>query len=170
MNTTNYTKEDNGLKKMRSLLADFRVLMMATDLGKIPFSACPMTLQDMDEQGDLWFFTPKDSDHFKAIAKDNRVQLIGSNERTQTHISIYGNATHIIDNSKVDRLWNPMLKAWFKGKEDKNLALLNINMESVYYWNNDDDKMISLYHLLHAAETGNRNVMGEKGHVNLQNH
>lgn len=170
MNTTDYTKENDGLQKIRSLLADIRVLMMATNLGKIPFSACPMTLQDMDEKGDLWFFTPRDSRHFKHIEKDNRVQLIGSNEREQTHLSIYGNATHIIDHSKVDQLWNPMLKAWFNGKEDTNLALLNINMESVYYWNNDENKMISLYYLLHAAETGDRNVMGEKGHVNLQNH
>lgn len=170
MNTTNYTKDKDGLQKIRSLLANTRVFMMATNLKKIPFSVCPMTLQDMDEQGDLWFFTPRDSDHFRDIEEDNRIQLIISNENEQQYLSIYGNATHIVDDEKLNQLWNPMLKAWFNGKEDPNLALLNINMESAYYWNNDQNKMISLYHLMHAASTGDRSVMGEKGHVDLQNH
>ncbi|MFS4446469.1 pyridoxamine 5'-phosphate oxidase family protein [Maribacter sp. 2307UL18-2] len=170
MKATDYTKDKDGLQKMRSLLANTRVFMMATNLDKIPFSVCPMTLQDMDEQGDLWFFTPRDSDHFRAIEEDNRVQLIISNEQEQTYLSIYGNATHIVDDEKLNQLWNPMLKAWFNGKNDPNLALLNINMESAYFWNNDENNMVSLYHLIQAARTGNKSEMGEKGHVNLQNH
>lgn len=170
MKTKDYTKDTNGLQKMRSLLTNTHVLMMATNLGKIPFSACPMTLQDMDKNGGLWFFTPRDSDHFKDIETDNRVQLLAVNEQEQTYLSIYGNATHIVDDSKVDELWNPMLKAWFTGKKDTNLGLLNINMESAYYWNYGENRMVSLHPLSHITAAGNLTVTEEKGHINLQNH
>jgi general stress protein 26 len=170
MKKTDYTKDKKGIQKVRQLLGSARVFMMATNLEKIPFSVCPMTLQEMDEKGDLWFFTPKNSDHFKDIERDNRVQLLLVNENQQQYLSIYGNAAHVIDEKKLDRLWNPMLRAWFNGKEDPNLALLNINMESAYYWNSDQNKLVSLYHLNEAARTGNHSDMGEKGHINLQQH
>lgn len=170
MNDTNYTKDKNGLKKLRDLLGNTRTMMMATNLEKIPFSICPMTLQEMDEQGDLWFFTSKNSDHFKNIESDNRVQLIVSNTDDHTYISLFGNAVHMVDDAKVNELWNPMLQAWFNGKDDSDLALLNINIESAFYWDNDQNKLLSLYHLAKAATTGERAHLGEKGHINLQNH
>lgn len=170
MKSTTFTKEGEGLQKMRALLQNTRVFMMATNLEKIPFSVCPMTLQEMDERGDLWFFTPKNSDHFRDIERDNRVQLIVSNENEQQYLSIYGNATHIIDEQKLDTLWNPMLKAWFNGKDDPNLALLNVNMESAYYWDSQQNSLVTLYELVKSEVTGQPAELGEKGHINLQNH
>jgi general stress protein 26 len=170
MKDTNYTKDMNGLKKLRNLLGNTRTVMMATNLEKIPFSICPMTLQEMDRKGDLWFFTSRNSDHFKDIESDNRVQLIVTNTDDHTYISLYGNAVQVVDDRKVDELWNPMLQAWFNGKDDSDLALLNINVESAFYWDNDQNKLVSLYHLAKAAAIGERADLGEKGHINLQNH
>ncbi|MGB5556030.1 MAG: pyridoxamine 5'-phosphate oxidase family protein, partial [Flavobacteriaceae bacterium] len=141
-----------------------------TNLEKIPFSICPMTLQEMDEKGDLWFFTGRNSDHFKNIENDNRVQLIVSETDDHTYISLYGNAVHIVDDEKVEQLWNPMLQAWFNGKNDSNLALLNVNVESAFYWDNDQNKLVSLYQMVKAMTTEEKAELGKKGHINLQNH
>lgn len=78
MKRITFTKDRESLQKIRELLQNTRICMMATNLEKIPFSVCPMTFQEIDEQGNLWFFTPKNSDHFRDIEKDNRVQLIFS--------------------------------------------------------------------------------------------
>lgn len=169
MKNTTVTKDGKGLQKIRALLQDTRISMMATNLEKIPFSICPMTLQEMDKQGNLWFFTSKNSDHFRNIEKDNRVQLIFSNENEQQYLSIYGKAMHTIDDQRLDSLWNPMLKAWFSGKDDPNLALLCVNMESAYYWDSDQNSLVTLYQLAKAATTGQTAKIGEKGHVDLQN-
>ena len=170
MNTNNIREQEEGLQKVRSILDHINIFMMATNLKKVPFSVCPMTLQQMDEQGGLWFFTARDSDHFRDIEKDNKVQLIASNDKAQKYLSIYGNATHIIDHKKIDELWNPMLKAWFNGKDDPNLALININMESAYYWNNYESKMTSVAHFskndLETVDTEN----AEKGKIDLQSY
>lgn len=170
MKNTNYTKDKKGLQKMRALIANSSIFMMATNLKKIPFSVCPMTLQEMDEQGDLWFFTSKDSDHFRAIGHDDRVQLIESNEKDQQYLSIYGNATHIIDNKKVNHLWSSKLNTWFKGQDDPNLALININMEIAYYWDNNESKLVSLFDSNDEESKQDKPQLGQKGYINLQNH
>lgn len=170
MSKINYTKDHQGLQKMRGLIDVPNVVMMATRLDKVPFSICPMTLQEIDEQGDLWFITAKDSGHFKDIEYDNRVQLIYTDEQKQKYISIFGNATHIIDQEKVNQLWSPMLNAWFEGKDDPQLVLLNINIENAYYWERDGSKMVSFFEMTKSALGDSDPEVGNKGYINLQNH
>lgn len=170
MKSINYTKDNKGQKKIRKLLNETKVFMMITNLEKAPFSVCPMTLQEMDEKGDLWFFTPRDSDHFRDIEKDNRVQLISSNRKKQYYLSVYGKATHIIDQKKVNQLWNPALYTWFNGKQDPNIALVNINMETAHYWDGMQSVALSLLKFKGYETELNAIELGEEGHINLQNH
>ena len=166
MNTINYNKDKKGLQKIRTLIEEYKVIMLATRLHKVPFSVCPMTLLQMDDQGDLWFFTSKESEHFTHIAHDNRVQILYTDERKQSYISIFGNASHIVDEKKISELWNPMLNSWFEGKEDTNLALLNVNMEQAYYWDSKINKLVSFFDVLEENLTDLR----QKGYVNLQSY
>lgn len=170
MSNKNYTKDKDGLQKMRQLIELPKIVMMATRLDKIPFSICPMTLLEIDEQGDLWFFAAKNSDNFKDIEYDNRVQLIYTDEREQKYISIFGNATHIIDQKKVDELWSPMLKTWFEGKDDPNLVLLNINMENAYYWENAISKLVSFFTTAKSPLGDSDTEKINKGYIDMQNH
>lgn len=90
-------KNTEDIKKIKSLIDTPNVVMMATRLQKIPFSVCPMTIQELDEQGDIWFISSKNSGHFKDIEHDNKVQLIYADDKAQKYISIFGNATHVVD-------------------------------------------------------------------------
>ncbi|MFB9055827.1 pyridoxamine 5'-phosphate oxidase family protein [Mariniflexile ostreae] len=170
MSDKDFTKDKDGLQKMRDLIEVPKVVMMASRLDKIPFSVCPMTLQSMDAQGDLWFFTSKESGLFKDVDYDNRVQIMCSDEEKQKYISIFGNATHIVDQEKVDELWNPLMRNWFDGKEDPNLVLLNVNMENAYYWDNQYNKLVSFFKLVKGAIPEQQPNMGDKGHIDLQDH
>lgn len=170
MSEINYTKDKNGLQKMRALMNMTKVVMLATNLKKTPFSVCPMTIQELDERGDLWFFSDKTSRHFKEIESDNKVQLMYMDEEAQTYISIFGHATHIIDAEKLNQLWNPKLKKWFTGKDDPNLTLLNVNMENAYYWENTKNELVSFFNPIHSVLVDHKTTTGNKGYVNLQNH
>lgn len=139
------TKDEKTLEKIRHLMDDVKVVMMATRLDKIPFSVCPMTLQQIDEKGDLWLFSSKESSHFDDIEFDNRVQILYSDEKKQKYLSIYGNATHVVDDQKKDELWEPSLTNWFKGKDDPNLVLLNINIRNTYSWDTEENKLVSFF-------------------------
>lgn len=145
MSNKNNTKDERKLEKIKSLIDEAKVVMMATRLDKIPFSVCPMMLQEIDKQGDLWFFSSKESSHFADIEHDNRVQIIYSDEEKQKYLSIYGNASHIVDDQKRDELWDPLLTNWFEGKDDPDLVLLNINIKNIYYWDTEEKKLVSFF-------------------------
>jgi len=167
MDKKNYMKNPEGLRQIRTLIDEQKTVMMASHLDKVPFSICPMTLQQMDEKGDLWFFASQDSDLFKDIAKDNRVQIIYTDNQKQTYISIFGNATHIIANQKKEELWNSNLLNWFKGKDDPNLALISVNMENAYYWDNENAKLISFFKIGKGGSIKESSGSSVKGFVNL---
>ena len=167
MNNKNYRHNPEGLRHIRTLIDEQKTVMIASALDTIPFSICPMNLQQMDEQGDLWFFVAKDSGLFQDIEKDNRVQVIYSDEQKHTYISIFGNATHIIANQKRDELWNSNLLNWFEGKEDSNLALISVNMENAFYWDNENAKLVSLFKIGKGGSIKEESGVGEKGFVNL---
>jgi len=163
------SKNKEGIEKIRSLVEASKVVMLATRLDEIPFSVCPITLQEIDKQGNIWFFSSKDSGHFNDIEFDNRVQIIYSDDDEQTYISIFGNAKYVVDENKVDELWSPMLKNWYEGKDDPNLVLLKINIDSAYYWDTDESKLVSFFKLIAGIASDDNTNLGNKGEINLQN-
>ncbi|WP_127140805.1 pyridoxamine 5'-phosphate oxidase family protein [Flagellimonas marinaquae] len=167
MNKRNYMKSPEGLQRIRTLIDEQKTVMMASDLDKTPFSVCPMTLQQMDEKGDLWFFVAKDSGLFEDIEKDNRVQIIYSDEQNHHYVSMFGNATHIIAKQKRAELWNPDLLNWFKGKDDDNLALISVNMENAYYWDHENAKLVSFFKIGKGGSVKETSDSETKGFVNL---
>lgn len=167
MNERNYKENEEGLRKIRTMIDEQKTVMMASQLDKTPFSVCPMILQQMDEKGDLWFFTSKSSGLFKDIEKDNRVQIIYSDERKQKYLSIFGNATHVIAEQKKDELWNCALLKWFTGKEDPDLALLSVNLQNSYYWDNENNKPVPFFKMDPSLLSKEKSKKSEKGYVNL---
>lgn len=158
---------EEGIKKIRKIIEGSRIGMMATNLVKIPFSVCPMTTLEIDDQTNLWFFSSKTSDHFKDIEQDNRVQIVYSNENTHEYLSVFGNAVHIVDEKTVDRLWNPMANTWFEGKDDPNLALLSVNIDLAQYW---DSKVNQLVSLMGTVKAKDQMDVGQKGSIDLDNY
>ncbi len=134
-------------QKIREIIENSKVGMMATNLGKKPYNVFPIGIQQMDQNGDLWFFSSKTSDLFEDIQKNSRVQIIYSNEEKQEYLSVLGDAVPLMLANKVHELWNPMLSAWFEGKTDPNLILLNIKIEQAKYWNSKTNQMVSLINI-----------------------
>jgi general stress protein 26 len=163
MSKRNYMKNKEGLRKIRTFIDEQQTVMMASNLDTKPFSVCPMTVQQMDEQGDLWFFVSRESGLYKDIEDDNRIQIIYSDDKKQQYLSIFGNATHIIAEQKKDELWNCNLLNWFEGKDDPNLALLSVHMENAFYWDNENSRLVPFFDLEEDVASGS----AEKGFVNL---
>lgn len=152
MNTKKPLSRDKKIDKIRKIVRNSPICMMATNLNKTPFSAYPMTTLDLVDKGDLIFFTSKEATPFKEIEKDNRVQLLYANHVKQEYLSVFAHATHILDNLLLDKLWTPAMKVWFDGKKDPNLVILSVSIVNANYWLSDNI------------------ASGESGFINLQNH
>jgi general stress protein 26 len=104
-----------------------------------------MATQEVDEEGNIWFMSDRSSDKNKEIDKDNKVQLFYSHTGNYEYLSIFGRAEIVNDRSKIEELWSPMAKTWFKeGKEDPNISLIKVTPEDAYYWDTKNNKMVSL--------------------------
>ena len=167
MNTLEAISIKNGIEKIKKIIGNTSVGMLATNLTKIPFSICPMTTQEIDKRGDIWVFSNKDSQHFKDIQNDNRVQLIYANPEKQQYLSLFGNAIHVVDEAKVQKLWNPGLKKWFKGKDDPKLALLDIDIEIAHFWDSNKEELVPIKTSA-TAKNKNDTLQEDKGSINLQ--
>lgn len=135
-----------AIEKMREISKAANICMFVTNLTELPLSARPMVTQQVDEEGNIWFMSGRDSDKNEHIATDNSVQLFYSHTGGYEYLSIYGHAYIVDDKSKVDELWTPMAKTWFEeGKDDSNLSLIKVVPQDAYYWDTKDNKLISLF-------------------------
>lgn len=162
--------KNEGIIKIKKIISGCTVGMMATNLVKIPFSVCPMTTLEIDDQANLLFFSNRNSDHYKDINNDNRVQILYSNEVTHEYLSLFGNAVELMDQNMVDKLWNPMVSAWFDGTEDPDLVLLSVNIDQAQYWDSNINRLIPLFEKTRADRNKNGQDMGSKGYIDLDNY
>ena len=140
----NLTASD-AVKKIREIAKDANICMFVTNLTKLPLAGRPMATQEVDDEGNIWFMSDKNSDKDHNIKRDDRVQLFYSHTGNYEYLSIFGKAELINDKSKIEELWTPMAKTWFKeGKDDPAIELIKVSPEDAYYWDTKNNKMISL--------------------------
>ena len=157
--------ELNNTDKVKELVSRSRVGMLGTvEAGLIRFR--PMSHVDIDDEGNIWFFTSKDSWKAEDIQRNSTVQLIYVNEGDSLYLSIEGTAQLSYDSQRMKELFNPFVKAWFpKGLKDPSLALLKVHPHEMEYWSNDDSKVLTYLKVLVAAATGSQPSVGDHGKV-----
>ncbi len=135
----------DAIKKIREIAKDANICMFVTDLSNLPLSARPMATQQVDDEGNIWFMSDKNSDKNEHIENDDQVQLFYSHTNNYEYLSIFGHAEIVHDRKKIEELWTQMAKTWFKeGKDDPNISLIKVAPEDAYYWDTKNNKMVSL--------------------------
>jgi general stress protein 26 len=124
--------------------------------------------QEMDESGDLWFFTSDATHKVDEIEADNRVNVAYSKPGDNTYVSVSGSGSISKDRQKIEELWNPILKAWFpEGLDDPHLCLLKVSVEEAEYWDSPNSKVVQIVGFVKALVTGEQANGGEHGKVSL---
>ncbi len=56
----------------------------------------------------------------------------------------------VVDNDRavIDRLWNPVISAWFDGKDDPKPVLLRFDAEHAEVWLNENSMLAGVKMLL----------------------
>ena len=156
-----------SIQKLKEMLEGIDFAMLTTIAGG-KFRSRPMSTQEMDENGNLWFFTSDQTHKIDEIQADPRVSVAYSDPNDQTYVSVFGRAETSKDKAKMEELWSPILKAWFpEGLDDPCLALLKISIEEVEYWDSPNSKLVQLAGFVKAMVTGQQAEGGDYGKINL---
>jgi general stress protein 26 len=157
-----------AIEKMRELVEHNRICMFTSNVEEVPLQTRPMTTQEVDDEGNFWFFSPKDSHKNYEVRSDARVQLLFANTSASEYLTVYGMATIVNDREKIGQMWSPMAKAWFQeGKDDPNLSLIKVAPEDAYYWEPKQNKMVTLLKIASSAISGKKMDIGQQGSLKI---
>jgi general stress protein 26 len=169
--TRNSAKREDDLKKVQELINGINIAMLTTRDSEGNFRSRPMATQEVEFDGDLWFFTGRDTDKVEEIAEEPLVGLSYAAPDKNRYVSVSGTAEVNEDRDKMKELWSPALKAWFPdGLEDPTLILIRVEVHKVEYWEYPANKVAELIGFVKAIATGQpADDMGENKTLDLEN-
>jgi general stress protein 26 len=143
-------------EKIKELVDKANTCFFCTDIetGK-PFNTRPMSVQKLDDEGNFWFLSAKDSHKNQELKNDAFVQLLFQGSHYSDFLNIYGKATVSTDKEKIKELWEPILKTWFtEGVDDPRITVIKVVPESGYYWDTKHNMAIGFAKRLIGASIG----------------
>ena len=161
--------EQEQRETVKGLVKDARIAMFTTMTADGHHVSRPMAVQDVEFDGDLWFFAYSDSDLVGQIRANPQVNVSFSDSKQNAWVSFAGAAEQVDDRAKAEELWNPLLKAWFPdGLETPTLTLVKVTGETAEYWAAaHSSKVVTLLGYAKAAVTGKTPNAGENETVRL---
>lgn len=160
------TDAPDQVAKLADLARDIKIAMLTTVDGDGHFVSRPMAQQEVEGDGDLWFFAEADSTAVAHIADHPHVGVTLSS--SDTWISIDGSAEVVTDVTKAQELWNPWAEAWLpQGPADPSVRLIKVSGHSAEYWDTPGGKVASIMSFVKSKVTGAPYDGGENEKVKL---
>ena len=153
-------------RKVAELLKGQRFGFLTTTTPEGKLTSRPMTLQEVEFDGDLWFFAERGSHPVQHVRTSPQVNVgVGSGG---TWVSLTGHASVVDDVAKKKELWNGGVEAWFpQGPEDASVVLIRVDGDSAEYWDSPGGRLATAFSFVKAKATGRRIDSGENEKVDL---
>lgn len=160
-----YTQDQ--INTIAAKIKHVRFGMFTTRDGYNVLSSRPLTIEQIDNEGNLWFFTSDEAPFTADLAEHPDVNVSFSNPDEQLYVSVTGHAYLLKDRAKARELWTPLVGAWYAGGlDDPHLALIRVRIHAAEYWDVKGSKMKQLVQLARAAVTG-RAAVGVGRHTTI---
>jgi general stress protein 26 len=165
MNSINQQQPEDNHEDLTGVKAITRLKDMAEDAKTcfftsniktgLPSSARPMTVQEVDDEGNLWFLIANDSGTYKELETEPLAQLFFQGSKYSDYLNVYGITTLSADKEKIKKFWNPILTTWFtEGQDDPRIAVLKVEPTEAYYWDNKHGNAVAFIKQLAGAAIG----------------
>ena len=145
-----------AVAKIKELVKSANTCFFCTHLKKDePFTTRPMSVQEVDDDGNLWFLSSTDSNKNEELKNNDSVQLLFQGDPHTDFMSLFGTATISKEKQKIDELWNPLAKTWFtEGKDDPRISVIKVKPTDGYYWDTKHGKIIAFAKIAAGAVLG----------------
>lgn len=123
------------IETLRALIkgVDTAMLTTVTEEGLV---SRPMKTQEVEFDGDLWFFTKKATSKFEEIQHDQDVNVTYAGK---SYVSIRGKAEIVEDLQKKKKFWSKAHEKIMQTSfEDPNVVLIKVKVEAAEYWETSD--------------------------------
>lgn len=117
--------------------------------------ARPMSVQQVDETGHLWFLSADDSHKNQELTRDPAVRLFFQGSAHSDFLTLTGKVAVSRDQAKITELWEPIVKNWFtEGVDDPRITVLQFTPGEGYYWDTKHGMAVAGAKMLIGAAIG----------------
>ena len=162
-----YKTHQDKIETLRELIKDIDFAMLTTIDADGSLLSRPMSTQEAEFDGDLWFFTSEDTGKVGDIRGNNRVNVAYARPDDHTYVSVSGAAELQNDRAKMEELWSPVYKAYFPdGLDDPQLRLIKVHVDKAEYWKGHG--LVRTVIGFAKALAGQESELGENEKMNLR--
>ncbi|SEO72975.1 pyridoxamine 5'-phosphate oxidase family protein [Mucilaginibacter sp. AW1-7] len=158
-----------AIAKLKDMVDSAKSCFFLTNIKTgIPANVRPMSVQQVDDEGNLWFLSANDSHKNEDLQKDPMVHLLFQGSAHSDFLNVYGIATVSEDKEKIKELWEPILKVWFTdGIDDPRISVIKVEPTESYYWDNKHGNAIAFVKMLAGAAIGKTFDDSIEGKINV---
>ena len=147
---------NDAVEKIKTLVKKAQSCFFCT-ADTIPGStgARPMSVQQVDDAGILWFLSADDSHKNREIEQDPAVKLYFQGSAHSDFLTLSGTASISRSKEKIKELWEPVVKTWFtEGVDDPRITVISVNPSNGYYWDTKHGNAVAGAKMLIGAAIG----------------
>ena len=117
-----------AIEKIRELVEEAQTCFFCTKVSAGGSEgARPMSVQQVDEEGNLWFLSANDSHKNRELVLDPSVDLYFQGSAHSDFMHLKGEATISTDRDKIAELWEPIIATWFtEGIDDPRVTAIRV--------------------------------------------
>lgn len=154
-----YRHEDlsgsQAIHKMAELVRQAQTCFFCTSGGDGQIDARPMSVLQVDDEGNLWFLSAQDSLKNQELMDNPAVRLFFQGSPHAEFMHLEGTATVSRDRAKIRDLWKFVLKTWFtEGEDDPRITVIKVAPSFGYYWDNRHGNAVAGIKMLIGATIG----------------
>lgn len=151
---TNEVTGNEARARVKELVEDIDFTMLTTVDHSGNLVSRPMSTRQMDENGDIWFFTADDSKKADEVDAEHQVGLSYCDPKGMRFVSVGGRAAIVHDKAKMAELYTSSLDIWFEdGLDTPDIALLRVTPIEVEFWEPAHGKLVMAAGMLKSLVT-----------------
>jgi general stress protein 26 len=145
-----------AIKKIKEVVEKAPSCFFCTAIATGSSSAArPMSVQQVDDEGNLWFLSANDSHKNEELAIDPSVKLYFQGSAHSDFLQLNGKATISTDKAKIKELWSFVIKTWFtEGVDDTRITAIKVTPSEGYYWDTKHGNAVAGIKMLIGAVIG----------------
>jgi general stress protein 26 len=145
-----------AIERMQEMVKGASSCFFCTAVATGPtFATRPMSVQKIDDEGNLWFLSAVDSHKNQEIGQEPAVKLFFQGSAHSDFLYLEGTATISKDPNMIEELWEPIVKTWFtEGKDDPRITVIKVTPSAGYYWDNKHGNLVAGAKMMFGAMVG----------------
>jgi len=155
-----------SISKVTDIINDSHIGMFTTINEAGALVSRPLAVQEVKDDGDMWFFTSSTTSQVAHIRANPAVN-VSFGKRTEW-VSVAGTAEVVTDRQLIHDMWNQVVEAWFPdGPDTPEVVLLHVDSDSAEYWTSPGGTAATVLQWVKSKVTNSRMSVGESGTVEL---